>query len=290
MLHLITVNYHSTDLIARLLASLPLTNLGWQLLIVNNSPADTALPTLASSRVLLLEVGENLGFGRGCNRGLRWLWQRQPGAIAWLINPDTVLPPGMLAQALAFLATHPPPPIVGTEVRQPDGQLWAGPGQFDSRRGAIASRRPGDRGEPYEPCDWVSGCSLLVNLACFPTCPQFDPAFFLYYEDFDFCQRYRAQGYAIAYTSRLHIIHFPSSITARQPGWQLRHSTFSYLLVLQRYASSWAYTWRLARLLLLGLLLLGRRPAAGWGKLRGAIAHGRWRWRQAYLSGAARIE
>ncbi|NJL00015.1 MAG: glycosyltransferase [Spirulinaceae cyanobacterium RM2_2_10] len=282
MLYLITVNYQATDLIRSLLASLAAdTTTDWQLVIVNNSPADTAIHQLAGASVVVLEAGENLGFGRGCNLGLQWIWQRQPGAIAWLINPDAWLPAAMLAQAQTFLHAHPLLPILGTQVQEPDGRLWSGAGCFDRQRGAIATATTPEIAvattPPYETCAWVSGCSLLLNLAGFRDCPQFDPAFFLYYEDFDFCQRYAAQGLAVAYTAHLHVIHRPSSITNRQPAWKLRHSTFGYLLVLWRYASPTAYRWRCTRLLLYALLLLGWKPAAGWGKLRGAIAH--WHWR-----------
>jgi len=278
VLHFLTVNYRAAALVAELLASLSAQEIAnWQLLIVNNSPEDGAIRQLAGPQVTVLEAGENLGFGRGCNLGLRWLWERQPGATVWLINPDATLPPGMLGQALAFLSAYPKLPILGTQVREPSGALWSGAGCFDRQRGAIAAATVANSTAPYQLCDWVSGCSLLLNFACFTACPQFDPAFFLYYEDFDFCQRYAAQGYAIACTARLSVIHRPSSIANRQPSWKLRHSTFGYLLALQRYASPTAYRWRSVRLVLYGIVLLGLRPAAGWGKLRGAIAHVRWR-------------
>ncbi len=282
MLYFITVNYRAADLVAQLLASLQAqADSTWQLVIVNNSPDDRAIAQLAGPRALVLEAGANLGFGRGCNLGLRWVWQQQPQAIAWLINPDATLPPGLLAEAEDFLTAHPQLPILGTQVREPDGSLWSGAGRCDWQRGAIAQAEVSITSEtPYQFCDWVSGCSLLLNLACFADCPQFDPAFFLYYEDIDFCQRYAAQGYPVAYTDRLRVTHQPSSITDRQPAWKLRHSTFGYLLSLQRYASPTAYAWRSARLLLYALLLLGLRPAAGWGKWRGAIAHWCWRARQ----------
>ena len=37
--------------------------------------------------------------------------------------------------------------------------------------------------------DWVTGCCLLAHRACWDDLGGFDPGFFLYYEDVDFCRR-----------------------------------------------------------------------------------------------------
>jgi N-acetylglucosaminyl-diphospho-decaprenol L-rhamnosyltransferase len=144
-------------------------------------------------------------------------------------------------------------------------------GNFIPSRGAIIEENVlvNSSHQLYIICDWVSGCSLLVNLEKFPDLPQFDPQYFLYYEDFDFCQRYQKKGHQIAITDRIAIVHYPSSITNRNIGKKLEHSTYSYLLTLEKYTPFPIFLLRFCRLFIYGLILFPIRPQIGWGKLVG---------------------
>ena len=272
MLYFLTVNYHSTELLKDLLGSLPRSSaVPYQVAIVNNSPEDGDVEALAGPNVTVLSAGENLGFGCGCNLGLQWIYDRDPAAIVWLVNPDSqLLPETSLDRLLDYCDRYTEISILGTTIYTPDRKIWFAGGSFDPRSGAIAETPVAclQSGEPVA-CDWVSGCSIVLNLKNFSECPRFDPAFFLYYEDFDFCQRYHQQGHKVAVTAAFGLIHAPSSITNRQPFGKLNHSTFSYLLVLGRYASWRSRLWRLGRVVLVALGLLAIAPGASFGKLYG---------------------
>lgn len=270
MIYLIIVNYYSADLIERLLASIQeRPAVPYHVLVVNNSPDDQKVQSLAAAPITLLDAGYNSGFGAACNLALAWIAERDPGAIAWLLNPDTTLPPGILEQALAWWQTHSKPAIVGTLVTEPSGALWFAGGWFNRATGAITANTTAIPPLPYTPCDWVTGCSLMLNLAAFADCPQFDPAYFLYYEDVDFCQRYAAVGYSVGLAPQFQVTHYPSSITNRQPQAKLRYSTYGYLLTLTRYSHPAILTLRLLRLMLHAGLLLPMQPQAAIGKLKG---------------------
>lgn len=250
MIYLITVNYYSAELIRTLLNSVrSQVTVNYQVVIVNNSPDDAQIYTLAQPKVQILEAGANRGFGEGCNLGLQWVYERDPTAIAWLINPDTTLTENALAQAVQFWATHPHFSILGTVIYEPDNTLWFAGGAFEPASGKIVAIATLPEPLPdYWETAWVTGCSLLLNLGKFSTCPQFDPAFFLYYEDFDFCRRYMQQGHAIAVTATIQVVHRPSSITSRNRAAKFEHSTYSYLLALERYTVPWVVGYRLSRI------------------------------------------
>lgn len=251
VIYLITVNYHSAELIKALLASVQQSAaVDYRVIVVNNSPDDRALQSLAAENVHILEAGENLGFGGGCNLGLQWVYEQDRNAIAWLINPDTVLPSGTLENALQYCTAHPQLSIIGTVVREPDNSIWFAGGEFNPNNGRIiASETLPSTTEDYVETAWVTGCSLLINLQTFATCPQFDPAYFLYYEDFDFCQRYAQQGHAVVVTPHIQVIHQPSSIAGRNQTLKLQHSTYSYLLALTRHTAPPVVLYRLGRIL-----------------------------------------
>ena len=115
----------------------------------------------------------------------------------------------------------------------------------------------------------------MSNLGNFYDCPQFDDAYFLYYEDFDFCRRYANQGYLIAVTKDFGVLHQPSSITNRYVSRKIRHSTYSYLLTLERYTNEFILITRLIRLFVYALVLIFIRPKVAFGKFYGLLMYGK---------------
>ncbi|EDX72485.1 hypothetical protein MC7420_3557 [Coleofasciculus chthonoplastes PCC 7420] len=272
MIYLLTVNYYSTQLIEKLIHSIPIhLNISYQIVIVNNSPDDIAVRRLHIKSFQILEANTNLGFGKACNLGLNWIYTQNSDAIVWMINPDTYLPENTLEKVFTFFQSHPEISILGTLIYTPSGDIWFAGGRFVPQFGAILSTDllSSDPEATYIPSDWVSGCSLLLNLHHFKTCPQFDPAYFLYYEDFDFCRRYAMQGHRIAITSHLAVIHQPSSITNRNIVQKYKHSTYSYLLTLERYTNKWILLMRFGRLFFHTFILLILKPQTALGKLAG---------------------
>ncbi len=300
MIYLITVNYYSSELIAKLLASIQGQSQAhdYQLIIVNNSAADDCA-TLAGDRVLILDAGANLGFGGGCNLGLNWVYERDRAATVWLINPDAMLPENALNHAAQFCSAHPTLSIMGTIISEPSGKIWFAGGEFVPETGKIvastelaspelaspelastelASPELASSGfvsqkADYVETSWVTGCSLLLNLQNFDPCPQFDPAYFLYYEDFDFCRRYAQQGHSVVMTS-IHVIHQPSSIASRNPALTLQHSTFSYLLALKRHTSQQVFWYRLSRIMFHAVRLGVVQPQRAIAILKGVLHFG----------------
>ena len=277
MIYFLIVNYYSTNLVRKLINSIPTgLNVEYRIIIVNNSPEDYSIEELSSQSVFILNNQNNLGFGRGCNRGLQWIYQRDSHATVWIINPDTYFEEISLEKVKQFFCLHPEVSILGTIIHTPTEKIWFAGGSFLSKNGSIST--PDlltNTNLDYVICDWVSGCSLIVNLGNFSVCPQFDDAYFLYYEDFDFCRRYANQGYLIAVTKDFGLLHQPSSITNRYVYHKVKHSTYSYLLTLERYTNNFIFTIRLMRLFLYAFILIFIKPKVAFGKFIGLLMYGR---------------
>ena len=273
--YFVVVNYWCGESIAQLLRSLAqdCPDQDYQILIVNNSPEDRSLEAFATefAHCTILETGENLGFGRACNRAIAWVAKRDPKAIVWLINPDAWLPAGTIAAARSLLGQA-DWAILGTAIDQPDGRPEFRGGRFDRRSGLIEPiAQDSPTAAQIQPTDWVSGCSLLINLAAFREPPQFDRRFFLYYEDFEFCRRYARQGYSVAIAPSLRVIHATSTVTGREPERKLRWSIGGYLLALAIHGSPWALIYRLARIVISAIAQWPQHPARSRAKLQGAV-------------------
>jgi len=274
VIYFLTINYYSTNLVTHLINSIQSSrDFTYKVVIVNNSPDDDSIHSLKNESILILESGVNLGFGKGCNLGLNWIYQHDTQAIVWIINPDAYLLPDSLEKINLFFDSY-PVSILGTVIYTPTGKIWFAGGCFNQPTGAILNLDILTLSETaYVACDWVSGCSLLINLSKFCECPQFDPAYFLYYEDFDFCRRYANQGYLIAVTKHLGVIHQPSTITNRNKFKKYQYSTYSYLLTMEKYTNIQVLILRLTRLIAHALLLILVKPKVAFGKLYGVLLY-----------------
>lgn len=277
MIYFLVVNYYSTDLITKLMSSLSDgKNINYKTIIVNNSPDDDSIYALKNEDVLILKPENNLGFGGGCNLGLKWIYNQEPQAIVWIINPDAYFSENNLNKVELFFEAYPEISILGTIVHTPGGELWFAGGCFIPTRGAIITQdllTNIDR--EYVACDWITGCSFLINLRKFEQCPQFDSAYFLYYEDFDFCRRYANQGHLIAVTQQFGVVHNPSSITNRYVFRKIKNSTYGYLLSLGRYTNKVVLLLRLVRLMIYALILMVVKPQVAFAKFAGVLMY--WR-------------
>lgn len=272
MIYFLTVNYYASDLIAKLIKSIENQNLeDYQILVINNSPGDSYIHQYSATKIEIIEAETNLGFACGCNLGLQKIYQQDSQGIVWLINPDAYLENNCLNQALSFWQTDQQVSILGTLIHTPDHKPWFAGGKFMPHLGAIIetdliSSYPE---QDYIACDWVSGCSLLINLAKFSQCPQFDSKYFLYYEDVDFCQHYQHQGHLVAITGKISITHQPSSITDRHISNKIHHSTYSYLHFLSKYTNKFTWWLRFLRVLIHAIFVLPIKPQVTRGKLSG---------------------
>jgi len=276
VIYFITVNYFSSHLITKLIHSIPKNSKCYhQFIIVNNSPDDASLYQMKTDDIIILESETNLGFGRACNLGLNWIYKQDNKATVWLINPDSYLLENALEKATKFLESYSELSILGTTIYKPTEEIWFAGGRFIPKTGTIISETvvKTNLDLAYTDCDWVSGCSMLINFRKFKSCPEFDPAYFLYYEDFDFCLRYANQGHLVVITSNFGVVHQPSSITNRKIFDKFKHSTYSYLLTLERHTKFWVRARRLIRLIFHAIILIFIKPSVGFGKLYGVLLY-----------------
>lgn len=283
MIYFLIVNFHSSSYLKNLLCGEEFQVNQWPVLVVNNSPADNDLYTLREyySPLSILEAMDNIGFGKGCNLGLQKIYREIPQAIIWLLNPDTELIVGAVNAIAAHLSERPDLAILGTQIIDSNGALWFEAGQFNIWLGTIPHRGKSFHLSKQDllPSRWVSGCSLILNLASFDHCPQFDPEFFLYYEDTDFCERYYRQGFAIAVTNKPWVRHYVSSTTNRNVRFKWTHATFSKLCFLEKHGT-WLALW-------LNFAYIVIKLCRDYFSGNTETAQGRWHGLQAYLNRVA---
>ncbi len=244
-LSVVIVNYRQWGNTARLTRQLLASDanrrgLAEIVIVDNHSPAHPARRRLRRMPGVSVRCfGQNRGFARGVNEGCRL----SRGDWFLLLNPDVVLPPdqvdGVLEHAERILAEDPAVGAIGFQLRHADGSRQGSVGKFPTlARALFGLLRPRSERKCPSPLSrergkvaWVSGCGLLVRRDCLQQLGGFDPRFFLYYEDVDFCHRARAAGWSIWFEPDVRLTHSrPLHTRAVRARLRLltRHALLSY--------------------------------------------------------------
>ncbi len=121
-LSIVIVNYNTRDLLRDCLNSLEKQNgLQFEVIVIDNASVDGSAAMVREHfpNVRLLEQTRNQWFCGGNNIGI----EAALGRYVLLLNPDTVVTDGALAQMVTFMDTHPDYAGVTAQMRYPDGTI-----------------------------------------------------------------------------------------------------------------------------------------------------------------------
>jgi GT2 family glycosyltransferase len=168
--------------------------------VVDNASADDTLARLKPLPCRVIASPENVGFGRGNNLG----FAASSGRYIYLLNPDArLVQSDSLAALCRRLDGEPRWGMAGTLIRAADGQSESPPAT--SYPGARHVRR--DFSKLPGNIAWIMGASMFIRRELYEKLGGFDPGFFLYSEETDFCLRLRELGFEIGHVPEVSISH-----------------------------------------------------------------------------------
>ena len=212
----VIVTYDSERDIAGCLESLracPRDGIHVDVLVVDNASRDGTVAHVRRDfpEVTLLERARNEGFATGNNVGIRAALER--GAeFVYLLNPDTVVAPAFLREAIAVARARPRVGAVQSllllEHDRGRVNTWGNAVQFlgfghCGGYGAPASEAPS---EPVE-IACATGAGSLFRVAALEQSGLFDDELFLYQEDLDLSWRLRLAGWRLELAPRSVVFH-----------------------------------------------------------------------------------
>lgn len=205
-------------------------------IVVDNGSADDSVARIraAKPQVRMIETGKNLGFGGGCNVGMR-------AAIAdgadyvWLINNDATVATDALTELVRVAEKDERIGAVGSVIfdqgQRDRVQLWGG-GKVNLWTGASRHRRTPGR------VDFISGASALIRSRALKEVGFFDDAsFFMYWEDTDLGFRLRKGGWKLAVAEKSRVWHEESSSLGRGSPKLIEYFTRSAVAFLRKHAA-----------------------------------------------------
>jgi GT2 family glycosyltransferase len=284
----IIVTYNSSECIQACLDSVcSQKGVDYEVIVVDNTSSDDTLLKVRNNRCLLLESGENIGFGRACNLGM----SQSKGRYIFLLNPDARLTDESdLAQVCRLMDENPRWGLAGAKVLSQNGSLESPPareypGQKHVQRDF--SQLPGS-------ISWVIGAAMIVRRDIYLQLGGFDPDFFLYSEETDLCLRVRESGYEIGWLEDVAVKHIggesekgvdPSDTACRKLRGLLTFRTKHYAHTECVFLANRDRRRAFFRMIANGLLALVRgKKSTAWEKHR--MYRGVWKTSKHYLASA----
>lgn len=273
LVSVVCVHYRETEELASALASLRrhTRTCDLEILIIDNEGSE-----IARRRLLAAEPGarwfsapDNPGFATAVNLGL----MEARGDWVLLLNPDVRLSEPALDRCLQFAERSKEAiDALGCSHTDPDGTFqrssfpratWPGPlAAFANlpparpllRRfapDALLAKQPSwqrDLHAATHETDAVQGSFLLLRREAALRIGGFDPDFFLYCEELDFCRRLRAAGGRIFHLAEVSVQH--AGEARRSDAARRRQAAFSENLFVRKAYSTPAYfLWVVLRIL-----------------------------------------
>ena len=154
------------------------------------------------SNIEVVCTGLNLGYGKGNNFGL----SKTKTDYALILNPDIICEEGFFKNINKLINKHNQFSIVGCQYSNDTTYLPAG--FFDTNKHAIFQKNFfKNKKKLLTKVDWVTGCSLLINIKKFKQKNIFDKNYFLYFEEFDLCKSTNDKGGLVYSSSDLKVYH-----------------------------------------------------------------------------------
>src|SRR3954453_19897274 len=198
-----------------------------------------------------------------------YLLQRASGRFCLLLNEDSELEPGATVALHAALAADDQAGAAGAMLVRPDGEQQPSAWRFPSPGSALLTALFLHRqlvvqstGDDVRRVDWVQSAAMLVRREAAERIGYFDPQFFVYSDEVDFCRRLSDAGWPTLYVPAARAVHHEQLSTGNVPARRIvefsrnrdrymrkHHSVVSAALV--RYLTAYTYGLRAAGALVL---------------------------------------
>jgi GT2 family glycosyltransferase len=240
-LSIIIVSYNTAELTKQTINSVVATvseKLDYEIIVVDNDSRDDTvaqLKKLRLPRLTIIETGENLGFGKGNNAGVKVA----RGDYLLFLNSDTIVGAGALEN---LVATYEKLENEGDKIGLLAASLWNKDGSYQAQGGdlpsvlAVASQWWFWDDVPFlrrflpsmqhtgknainqksistaqtkcvRPSGWVGGTAVLINRQLFEKYGGWDENIFMYGEDIEWCCRLAQENYHSAIDFSSEIVH-----------------------------------------------------------------------------------
>lgn len=220
---IIVVSYNTRDVLRDCLAAIEAgcDGVSFETFVVDNASSDCSAEMVGHHfpSVRLLSNERNMGFAAANNVALG----HAVGRYILLLNPDTMLAPGAVAQMVRFMDARPSVGYCGPRLLSADGSHQPSARRFPTMLSAAFSMVGMSQRYPRSQhaldlhllwsdrrnfrADWLTGACLMVRAKCAREVGALDEGFFMYYEETDWCRRMASAGWEGWYVASAEVVH-----------------------------------------------------------------------------------
>lgn len=243
----------------------------YRVIVVDNFSNDGSIEKLEAEfpACEFLRNESNLGFARGCNRGIRTAYAGAADYVL-LLNNDMEVEPTFLDAAIAAAAKHESVGLVTGKILFGDRRnvIWQAGGRIDSIRvqGDARGWNQTDEGQydREEETFWASGAMLLIPRRTIETIGLLPEEYFFGVEEWDYSTAVRKAGLKILYVPGFKSYHYAGgSYKPGDPILIVYNGVRNKLVYAQKYFSTPA--WLLWKIIFKTYLGLAWPRKARWG-------------------------
>ena len=246
------VTYNSEKYISKCLNSIArvVQEIQHEIFVIDNNSVDRTKQLIKEfqNSITLIENGENFGFARAANMGLK----RSSGEFILLLNPDVIIKSDSLQPMIDYMGNHQRVGICGCKLLNEDGSLQYSKGSFPTLfstvyRMVLPRRMRKYHLSGYErvgECNWVTGAFMMIRHKMLEEIGFLDETFFLCYEDVDLCLRAKQKGYKTFYLPEVSAYHLnpyhlkSSSIISENIELEIRRSQLNFF---EKHRNAYSY-------------------------------------------------
>jgi N-acetylglucosaminyl-diphospho-decaprenol L-rhamnosyltransferase len=227
----VVVNYNAGEALVGCVSSVLAQDPQPQQVVVDNDSTDGSIDRLrrAHPDVRIVRGGGNLGYARAANLGIA----ATEAPLVAVLNPDTVLAPGVGKVVADRFATEGDLGAVGPRIHNTDGTVYPSARRVPTIADAVGHgllffvwrdnpftrryRETGADPSRARDVDWVSGAAIWLRRAALDAVGGWDERYFMYVEDVDLCWRLCRAGWRVAYEPAGSLEHLLGVSTAGRP-------------------------------------------------------------------------
>jgi hypothetical protein len=256
----IICSFNTRDLTERCLACLK-KNKNVEVIVVENGTDGTAeMIRKKFPGVKLIEPGENTGFAKGNNLGLRAA--NPESQYLLLLNTDVFVAGDTIRKAVDYFIGHPECDVLGCRLNLADGKLQPSAGALPTPGNVITwmlgvGRQVHPSNREYfsriSQVGWVMGAFMMMRKQVYDKTGGLDENFFMYMEEVEWCKRMNTAGFKIWYVPAFGVTHLDKGSSGGDLKGPLLKEKIGLIYYLKKYYPS--YLWWLIPVIKIGMVM-----------------------------------
>jgi GT2 family glycosyltransferase len=241
LISIVTLTWNTTEITCDFLRSINehchYPNL--EIIIADNGSKEDPTAVFKAIRpdVKIILNGRNLGFTGGNNVGIK----AAKGDYLFIVNNDTEFTPNLLEGLMEIFDKYPDAGVVSPKFHyyfQKGTIEYAGYNTVDvftGRNSMVGCKEP-DAGQYDEirTTNYAHGGGMMVPRKVIDEVGPLPENFFIYYEEFDWCEQIKRKGYKVYYQPGSLIYHKESMTTGKSSPFKTFYHTRNRILFMRR--------------------------------------------------------